>query len=130
MKRYFSFISLLLIGHLTNAQTKVPLEEVAKHVGETVTVHGKVFDGKYLDWSASKPTLLNIGAAFPNHLLTVAIADSNRSKFSYKPEEFFVNKTVWVTGTVTDYKNKPQIMVSGPSEIKVDDSVLPPAKAN
>jgi protein TonB len=112
-------ISFLLIAFLSTAQTKIALADVGKHVGETVTVTGTIINGRYLDNSKSKLTLLNMGAAFPNQLLTVVIQDENRSKFSYKPEEELKNKTVAVTGKVTDFNGKPQITITGPSEIQI-----------
>jgi hypothetical protein len=61
-------------------------EEAAKHVGETLTVFGKVFGGKYLENSNGSPTLINMGAAYPPNPFTVVIYGSDRGNFSYKPE--------------------------------------------
>jgi protein TonB len=119
MNKFCLLLSLLICSLAAVAQAKVPLADVGKHVGETVTVTGTIVNGRYLDNSKSKLTLLHMGAAFPNQLLTVVIQDENRSKFSYKPEEELKHKTVAVTGEVTDLNGKPQITISAPSEIQI-----------
>jgi hypothetical protein len=120
MMKYTFFIFFSAISFFSTAQTKVSLADVGKHIGKTVTVTGKMVDGRYLDKSKSKLTLLNLGAAFPNQLLTIVIQDENRGNFSYKPEDVLKNKTVTVTGKVTEFNDKPQITISTPSEINYD----------
>ena len=100
------------------AQTSVPLEEAAKHVGDSVTITGKVFGARYLENGEKQPTLINLGAAFPRQLLTVVIFGPERKLFSFKPEEEFINKTVMVTGKITLYRNKPQIVIYQAAQIK------------
>jgi hypothetical protein len=120
MKKFTFLFCSLVISLISFAQKKVALEDVAKHIGENVTVTGKMVDGRYLDKSKSKLTLLNLGAAFPNQLLTIVIQDESRGNFPYKPEEALRNKTVTVTGKVTEFNDKPQITVSTHSEITYD----------
>jgi DNA/RNA endonuclease YhcR with UshA esterase domain len=42
-----------------------------------------------------------------------------RSNFSYKPEDYLKGKTICVTGTIKEYKGKPQIVVDKEDQIKV-----------
>lgn len=94
-------------------------EEAAKHIGENVTVCGKIYGGKFLDRSDKQITLLNMGAAYPNSLVTVRIEGDARKKFEFKPEEFYLNKEVCVTGLITDFKGKAEMQVTETTQIKV-----------
>jgi hypothetical protein len=94
-------------------------EQVKDNVGKTVTVLGKVADGRYLASSAKQPTLLNIDKAFPDQVFTVVIYGENRKAFGYKPEEVLMGKNIYVTGKVTMYNGKPQVEVAKPEQIVV-----------
>jgi len=47
------------------------------------------------------------------------IYGDSRAKFSYKPEEFLVNKDVCVTGEIKDYRGKPQIVVTDSTQVVI-----------
>ncbi|WP_157687370.1 hypothetical protein [Pedobacter psychrophilus] len=47
------------------------------------------------------------------------IKDEDRSKFSYAPEEFLKGKKIVVSGKVIAFKDKPEIIVTEPAQIKV-----------
>jgi DNA/RNA endonuclease YhcR with UshA esterase domain len=119
--RNFLFISVLLLSLAVKAQT-IAVEDVKNHVGETVTILGKIADGRYLGSVSKKPTLLNINKAYPNQPLTVIIYGDNRTAFGYKPEEALLNKNVFVTGKVSIYNGKPQIEVEKPDQIVIASS--------
>lgn len=100
------------------AQT-VSADASKNYVGKTVTVAGKVVDGRYLASSGRQPTLLNIDKAFPNQIFSVVIYGDDRKNFGYKPEEVLVNKNILVTGKIEMYKGKPQIVVTSPDQIVI-----------
>lgn len=101
------------------AQLRIEAEEARNHLGEVVTVCAKVYSARYLESAKTKPTLLNLGGAYPKQLLTVAIFDADRSKFPFKPEEYYPNQEVCVTGKLLDYKGSPEIIVQSPEQIKL-----------
>lgn len=121
----FAFVSPESIGKekpapvVKDGKTIVPVEDVASYEGKVVTVCTKVYGGKYLDRSNGEPTLLNLGANFPNSLLTVMIWGNKRKNFPKDPEVFYVGKQVCVTGRVVMYKGKPEIIIEKESEITV-----------
>ncbi|GEO11544.1 DNA-binding protein [Segetibacter aerophilus] len=120
MRKLATFTIAVLAYSLTStAQTKIPIDEAGKHIGETVTICSKVFGGRYVDNSATKPTLLNLGAAYPNHKLTLLINNDDRKNFTGKPEDDYTGKNVCVTGRVIDYKGKPEIVITKPQEIQI-----------
>lgn len=110
-----TFIAIIDIS----AQQKITLAEINKHIGDSVTVCGKITGGKFLDAVKNQPTFLNMGAAYPNQLLTVVIWGNTRKLFSYKPEELLKAKEVCVTGRIELFKEKPQIVVTQVAQLQV-----------
>ncbi len=118
MQRNIPLLTLsLFISIITFSQTITPKDAV-KYIGQTVTVCGKIYGGKYLDEVKNKPTFLNMGATYPNQLLTIVIWGDSRKNFSYAPEEKLKTKTVCVTGKVEMFKGKAQITITGETQVK------------
>ena len=101
------------------AQQLVNIEDAAKHEGDSITICTKIYGARYFENGKGAPTLLNAGAAYPDAPLTVVIFGENRQAFSNKPEEFYINKNVCVTGRISMFKGKPQIVLTKESEIVV-----------
>lgn len=55
------------------AQKEIKLEELKDHIGDSVKVQGNVYGVRFLESAKNTPTFINIGAAYPNQLLTVVI---------------------------------------------------------
>lgn len=114
---------ILFIGFAsvkTYAQTTtVAAKDAAKHIGETVTICDKIYGGKFLEGPGI--TLLDMGGAHPNEALTLMIKGDDRKKFTGNPEDSFKNKAVCVTGTIIDYKGKPEIIITDASQIKLNE---------
>ena len=107
-------------------QTKPTLEDIALFVGDSITVKGQVYSAKYFTESATNPTLLNLGAPFPDQPLTVVIEKEDRVFFEPNPELFYLNKEISVSGKVELFKGKPQITVRSKEQLQVvnDNSVV------
>ncbi len=120
MKKHLALIGILLtmVGGVS-AQSSIKLEEVKQHIGDSVKVCGKVFGGRFLETANGKPTLINVGGAYPNELLTVVIFGADRAGFKDKPEEAWLTKTICVTGKLTLYKEKPQVVVTKLEQVMV-----------
>lgn len=111
-------LALIFCGAFTaQAQTKIKLEDISKHVGDSVEVCGQVAGGRYLQSAQGSPTLINVGGQFPNQLLTVVIFGEFRGQFPASPETNWVGKEICVTGKVELYKEKPQIVVRSASQV-------------
>jgi len=89
--------------------TEVKLADLKNSVGKNVVVTGKVFSLKDI----KSMVLVNIGAAHPNQLLTLALK-GNAKKLADKIN----GKTITVQGTVTMFKGKPEMVVNEPDLIK------------
>jgi micrococcal nuclease len=130
MKKIFLLVSIIgLFAIKASAQTIVPAKDAAKHIGEKVTICDKIWSTKFLD--QANITFLDMGGYNPNQLLTIVIKGEDRSKFKGKPEDDYKGRTVYVTGTLVDYKGKPEIVVTGPDQLKMDykDNVAPVLKS-
>jgi hypothetical protein len=118
MKKFLIFSLISLSSAIGFSQTLTP-EEAGKHVGDSVKVCGKIFGGRFLETSNGAPTLLNMGAAYPKNPFTIWVAGTVRAKMGYAPEITLKDKDVCVKGTVTLYKEKPEIRVNEISQIEV-----------
>ena len=90
---------------------------LGKHVGDSVKICTKIFGARYFENSKNAPTLLNAGAKFPDAPLTIVIYGENRAAFKNKPEEYYPEKEICVTGKIVLYKEKPQIVVTSEEQL-------------
>lgn len=118
----------LLFAFTASAQKVISAADATKHINEKVTICEKVFSTKLI--TPSNMTFLDLGGYHPNQLLTVVIKGEDRSKFKDAPDEYFKGRNVCVTGTIINYKGKPEIVVSEPTQIKVSlqDNIVPVEK--
>ena len=103
------------------AQSVAP-KDAAKYDGKTITVCGYVSTARYLGESTGRPgsrnpTFLNFGGKFPNHDFSGVIFEENREKFS-EPEKACVDKNVCITGKVQMFRDKPEIVITEPNQLK------------
>ena len=108
---------LLLFAFCTAAQTnKIIAAETKDHVGETRTVCGKVASTHYATSSKGQPTFLNLDEPYPKEVFTILIWGSDRAKFG-TPETKYKDERVCVTGKITSYRGKPEVIATEPSQI-------------
>jgi Predicted RNA-binding protein, contains TRAM domain len=88
--------------------------EAAKHVGETATITGTV-DGVHQ--SGKGNIFLNMGGKYPNQAFAAFIPSSNSAQFS-NPQQY-EGRMMSVSGKISLYKGKPEIIVNSPSQISV-----------
>ena len=123
MKKIASLVIAILFSFASFAQTEIKLEEVGKHVGDSVKICAKIYGGIFLDRSKDTPTFLNVGGAYPNNPLTIVIWTDLRKEFEQKPEEFYKDKNVCIFGKITLFKDKPQIILYSKSQLVPDPRV-------
>lgn len=102
---------------------EIPITEAMHHVGETVTVCGRVASAAYLASVTGRPTFLNMGKAYPDQLFTVVIWGQSRVRFDKPPEQLYDGMSICVTGKVETYKGRPQIEVKNPDQIVLSGPV-------
>jgi hypothetical protein len=119
MKQSLLITITLLLSVIVQAQQEIKIEDLSKHIGDSVTVCTKIYGGIYLDRSKGTPTFLNAGANYPNSPLTIVIWADARQKFKEAPEVFYKDKEVCITGKVILYKEKTEIVVYDEKQIVV-----------
>jgi hypothetical protein len=117
MKQSLLITVALLLSVAVQAQLEVKIEDLNKHVGDSVTVCTKIYGGIFLERSKSTPTFLNAGANYPNSPLTIVIWADARQKFKEAPEVFYKDKEVCITGKIIIYKEKAEIVVYDEKQI-------------
>ena len=100
----------------------VSTRDATQYVGRTATVCGDVSAAKFSVRTGGAPTFLDLDGQHPNQMFTVLIWGIDRPKFPIPPDSAFANKRICVTGLVTDFKGKPEIVVHDPSEIRLADA--------
>jgi DNA/RNA endonuclease YhcR with UshA esterase domain len=90
--------------------------DAASHIGESATVCGLVASAKYAANSRAQPTFLDMGQPYPNEAFTAVIFGTDRAKFG-EPAATLSGKRICVTGPVRNYRGKPEIIVSDPSQL-------------
>ena len=89
-----------------------------EHIGDTITISGRIYSGNYLIHVKTKPTFLNMFDSVPNHRLMIRIDSGDREKFATPPENAYLNQYISITGRVENYKGTPLIKISDPSMIQ------------
>jgi hypothetical protein len=99
---------------ISKAQTYTfSTKNLAKYVGQTITVCDSVYSAKALD----NITFLNFGGSFPLAPLTLVVFKSSRSKFSQEPAILYDKKRICITGKLIEYKGKLQIVINEGTQV-------------
>lgn len=115
----YNNIPQIVIRNRNQITVKSPIDisEVAKFVGDSVTISGKIVTSKSNSNSPSSPTMLNMGGANPDQLLSLVIDGKDRAKFSDSPEAYYLHKEITVSGRIEMNKGKPQIVVQNKNQL-------------
>lgn len=109
-------IALVFLGFKI-AYTKdnsISYTEAPKHVGQQVTVKGKIVSTTYRDGT----DFLDYCADYTNCPLALVVLDKNTSKFGDVSK--YSGNNVRVTGTVSTYRGRTEILLSNPGQIKLE----------
>ncbi|CAH0129432.1 hypothetical protein SRABI27_03576 [Pedobacter sp. Bi27] len=115
MKKLSLLLLLIASAFYTKSQTLVLAKDAAQHIGKNVTICDSVYSAKALD----KLILINLGGAYPKELITVVINKEDERKFPSEPSSMFMGNKICVTGIISEYKGKKQILVTDPKQITV-----------
>jgi hypothetical protein len=90
--------------------TRITVKDIGKFMDRMVSVEGKVYSSRDM----GSMILLNLGAAYPNQLLTVVLRGVAKNSGIALD-----GKTVTVVGKVIDYKGKPEIIITELTNIQL-----------
>jgi hypothetical protein len=120
MKRAIS-LAIFIISLCTFAQgNRFTAREAKDHVGEVATVCGKVASAHFASATKGQPTFLNLDEPYPKEIFTALIWGSDRGKFG-NPESKYRDARICVTGRVSSYRGTPEIVVSEPTQIVIQE---------
>jgi hypothetical protein len=109
----------LIMAPVVHAQEAyITAGEAKYHVGEKITVCGKVVGIHFVSSGKGQPTFIHFDEQYPNQIFTVLIWGADRPKFG-RPEETYLDKNVCVTGKITIYLRIPEIVATNPSQIRL-----------
>lgn len=112
MKTLLTLFAVICAASITAQTSTYTAAEAGKHVGEIATVTDKV-DGVHQ--SGKGNIFLNMGGKYPNQAFTAWIPSASAGQFS-NPQQY-EGKTVAVSGKITLYRGKPEIIVTNVSQI-------------
>ena len=110
MKTGIIFFSLIL---LCGCSHSISSREAARHIGERCTVEGYVAT---VHATGRGTVFLNFDNAYPKQTFT---AVSLHGELSLDELRQFAQHTVRVSGTVEDYKGKPEIVLHSLEQISI-----------
>ena len=115
MRTLIAVITFVTVGTFAAAQpaTEYSASEAAKHVGESAIVTDKVSN---VHQSGKGNIFVNMGGSYPNQAFTGFIPASAGSAFSDVKQ--YDGQTLSISGKITLYKGKPEIVVTSPSQIR------------
>jgi hypothetical protein len=112
-------VVLLLTLGVGAQERRITPEEAENHLGETVTVCGKVAGTRYAERRKGQPTFLNFEKPYPSLPFRVVIFGSDRPKFG-EPEKTYLHKRVCVTGKIREYRGGPAIVASDSKQLYLE----------
>lgn len=85
-------------------------KDVLDHLGELITIEGCVVSAKRNERAKGKPVFLDMFAAFPNNVFSVAIWEANQHEFLSASE--YDKKLVRITGRAVQKPGQPRPLIS------------------
>ena len=107
-----------------NRVARIGWLEAPEHVGEVVRVEGTIVGGRCL----RRICFLNFHRDYKRHL-SLVIFEPVRDRFPAEPDAYYRGREVVVTGRITPYRGRPQILLSSADQIRILPKVNPRAPA-
>ncbi|TKC09666.1 hypothetical protein [Pedobacter frigoris] len=89
------------------------LKDIPKAVGKEVVIVDSVYDGRAFE----NHTLLNVGGKYPGQIISVFIAKKDYKNFSDDILKLYLHKKISVSGKLSIFNEKAQIVVTDPKQI-------------
>ncbi|MCD4824340.1 MAG: hypothetical protein K8S55_07015 [Phycisphaerae bacterium] len=111
-------VAKLLFGNsgefLGAGHQMISWQDAANHYGEICSVRGTVA----ITRNDGEICLLNFHPDWKKHF-TAVIFRENFGAFPPNPERYYLKRRVLVTGRIKRYRNKPEIILKSPDQIKI-----------
>jgi hypothetical protein len=119
MKAAIASTALTLWAFSAGAITVTPADAMGE-VGRTARVCGVVASAVYQANSSARPTFLTLVSPDQpnvNRALTAVIYRSDRAKFGGMPEAALQGRRLCVTGFVSFFRQRPEMILSSPTQL-------------
>ena len=122
MRSNILFFILAIFPFIIQAQDtiKVTIHNAGQFVGIEATICDKVSD-VYKPSGDNKMIYINFGGKYPDQIFTAVIFPKDQPKFPYNPVEVFKDKNVCITGKITEYKGKAQMVLNVPTQVLIQE---------
>jgi len=110
-------VLLLMMGvsfSILVCQQIISWKDAHNYYGQRVTVEGIIV----ASYNSGRACFLNFHQDYKRYFSAVIFA-ADFSKFPQAPEDFYLNKTVRISGLIKEYQGKPEIVLENPSNIMV-----------
>lgn len=91
----------------------ISCNDASKHVGDSLTVRGYVADV----FESEKVSYLNFGNKFPRNVFTCTVFAGSAGRFGELKK--YRGRQVEVSGKITSYNNKPQMILWTEAQIRI-----------
>lgn len=95
----------------------VPAYDANNFVGDITRVYGRVVD-TYYSWETDE-YFLYFGDYYPYQDFSVVIPGDEARDFSRRPESYFLNQYMSVTGLISRFEGKPEMVIKRSRQIEV-----------
>ena len=100
-------VMLAVVSGLSAQAQTISASQASQHIGQHETVCGQVAGEHTATSSRGTPTFINLDKPYPNQVFTILIWGDNRAEIGHLPD----SGRVCVTGTITDYRGRPEIVL-------------------
>lgn len=95
----------------------IPAYEAYSNIGEVGNVYGRVVE-TYYD-NANDQYYLYFGEPYPNHIFSIIIPGPEARYLNPRPDIYFNGQHVTVTGYITNFDNRPEIIIRKARQIQI-----------
>jgi hypothetical protein len=120
----FPLLLFIVLCFATNVYSQVApeinIDHASKFVGAEATICAVVSD-TFKPAGDRKNIYINFGGVYPNHKFTVVIFSKDQDKFTYDIVSELKGKEICVSGEISIFNEKPQIIVRVPTQINIQN---------
>jgi len=95
--------------------TSIPSYDARYHVGHVRSVYGRVNEVFY--YRETDEYVLFVGRYYPNQHFTVVVPGNLARKHSRRPADYYLHRDIQVTGLISSYEGKPELLVKRDSQL-------------
>ncbi|SDJ47353.1 endonuclease G [Paraburkholderia steynii] len=110
-------VSLFFLSSAFGGEAQTISSQLAhSHTGEFVKVCGTIASAKYAASSRGQSTFLDFDSPYPSQPFMAVIWGDARVAFG-NPEVTYLGHSVCVSGTITTYRGKPEMILNNPKQL-------------